>query len=324
MSTAKAIMIRAHGGTEQMAFEDVDLPSLAEGEVRLRQTAIGLNFVDVYMRTGLYPARLPAILGREAAGVVEAVGEGVTALKTGDRVAYSGLGGAYATHRNAKADSLVLVPDNITDEQAAAVFLKGLTAWMLLREIRPLQSGEQVLVWAAAGGVASVLIPWAKHIGGRVMGVVSTPAKADIARQLGCEVTVLATDDVAARARKWTGGAGVAVSYDSVGKTSAEASLNSLRERGWFISYGNASGPVDPIAPMRLAQGGSLIMTRPGLHHYASKRDDLERGAKALWEVIESGAVDVSIGQRFPLSDAAEAHRALEARRTTGATILVP
>lgn len=324
MSTAKAVMIRAHGGTDQMLFEDVELEPPGEGEVRLRQTAIGLNFIDVYMRTGLYPAKLPAILGREAAGVVEAVGEGVTALKAGDRVVYSGLGGAYATHRNAKAESLVLVPDSVSDEQAAAVFLKGLTAWMLLREIRPLQPGEQVLVWAAAGGVASVLIPWAKQIGGRVMGVVSTPAKAETAERLGCEETVLATEDVAARAREWTKGMGVAVSYDSVGQSSAEASINALRPRGWFISFGNASGPVDPIAPMRLSQAGSLVMTRPGLHHYASKRDDLERGAKALWEVLESGAVKVSIGQRFQLADAADAHRALEARRTTGATILVP
>ncbi len=324
MSTAKAIIVREHGGPEKLLFEDIELSPPSDGEVRLRHTAIGLNFIDVYVRTGLYPARLPEIMGREAAGVVEAVGQGVTEFSPGDRVVYLGAAGAYATHRNAPADSLVKIPDNVTDEQAAAVFLKGLTAWMLLVEIRQLQAGEQVLVWAAAGGVASVLVPWARSIGGRVMGVVSSEEKATTARSFGCEETVLASDDVAKAARDWTGGVGVAVAYDSVGKTSAEASLKSLRPRGWFITYGNASGPVEPIAPLRLLQGGSLVMTRPTLQSFTSARADLLRGANALWAVIGKGAVDVVIGQRFALADAADAHRALEGRQTTGATILIP
>lgn len=324
MSTAKAVQIEAHGGPEVMRFVDVDLPEPGAGEVRLRHTAVGLNFIDVYMRTGLYPAKLPAVLGREAAGVVEAVGPGVGGLDVGDRVVYCGLAGGYSTSRNAPAASLIKVPDAVTDEQAAAIFLKGLTAWMLLSEVRALRSGEQIVVWAAAGGVASVLVPWAKALGGRVLGVVSSEKKAAIARDLGCEVTVLASDDVAKRAREWTGGAGAPVVYDSVGKTSAEASMNCLRPKGWFVSYGNASGPVDPIAPMRLAQGGSLVLTRPGLHHYAHERDDLERGSAALWAFLAESGLEMRIGQRFPLERAADAHRALEARETTGATILEP
>lgn len=324
MSTAKAIQIAAHGGPEQMTLVDVQLEAPGPGEVRLRQTAIGLNFIDIYNRTGLYPTKLPAVLGREAAGTVETLGEGVTELSPGDRVVYNGLAGAYTTHRNAKAASLVKIPDGITDEQAAAVFLKGLTAWMLLIEIRKMQPGDQTLVWAAAGGVASILVPWAKALGGRVLGVVSTKAKADLARTLGCEETVLANEDVAAKARAWSNGKGVPVVYDSVGKTSAEASLSSLAPRGWYVTYGNASGPVDPLAPIRLAQGGSLIMTRPTLQHFAQEPDDLKRGAETLWDFIQEHKPPISIGQRFPLAEAANAHRALEARETTGATILVP
>lgn len=324
MSTAKAIQITAHGGADQMELVDVSLAPPGEGEVRVRQTAIGLNFIDVYMRTGLYPAKLPAILGREAAGIVEEVGPGVKDLTTGDRVVYSGLGGAYATHRNAPAASLIQIPDGLSDEEAAAVFLKGLTAWMLLFEVRPFRSGEQTVVWAAAGGVASLLVPWAVSLGGRVLGVVSTPKKAELAKSLGCEETALADSDVAAQVRRWSDGNGVPVVYDSVGKSSAETSLNCLAPRGWFVSYGNASGPVDPIAPMRLAQGGSLVMTRPGLHHFAHERDDLVRGADALWNFLKESRPTISIGQRFQLADAPEAHRALEARQTTGATILIP
>ncbi len=324
MSTAKAIVIKEHGGPERMAFEEVDLPALAPGEVRLKQSAVGLNFIDVYMRTGLYPFKLPGVLGQEAAGVVEAVGDEVSDLKVGDRVVYNGLGGAYATHRNAPANSLIKIPHQVSDEQAAAVFLKGLTAWMLLVEVRKLQPDEHIVVWAAAGGVASILVPWARKIGARVMGVVSSEEKADIARGFGCEETVLATEDVAGRVRAWSDGAGVPVVYDSVGKSSAEASLNCLRPRGWFVSYGNASGPVDPIAPLRLLQGGSLVMTRPSLQHYSRARSDLERGSQALWELLLGGEIDVTIGQRFALSAAADAHRALESRQTTGATILTP
>jgi len=324
MSTADVIRIHKHGGPEEMRFEQVELPAPGPGQVRLRQTAIGLNFIDVYTRTGLYPGPTPAVLGVEAAGVVEALGEGVSSLKVGDRVVYNGLGGSYASHRNAPADRLVKIPDSISDEDAAAVFLKGLTVWMLTFEIRRLQPGETILVWAAAGGVGSILVPWANAQGARVIGVVSTAEKAALAKGYGCDEVVLASEDVPARVKELTGGKGVPVVYDSVGKTSAEPSLKSLQPRGWFITYGNASGPADPIPPARLNQGGSLIMTRPGLFHFTKERADLERGSAALWGAMRSGAVKADVRQRFALKDAADAHRALESRATTGATILKP
>jgi NADPH2:quinone reductase len=324
MATADVIRIHRHGGPEEMKFESMDLPPPGPGQVQLRQTAVGLNFIDVYTRTGLYPGPTPAVLGVEAAGVVEALGEGVTGLKSGDRVVYNGLGGAYASHRNAAADRMIVIPDGVSDEDAAAVFLKGLTVWMLTFEIRRLQPGETILVWAAAGGVGSILVPWANAQGARVIGVVSTPEKAQLAKAYGCWETVLASEDVAARVKELNGGKGVPVVYDSVGKSSAEASLKSLAPRGWFITYGNASGPVDPIPPARLNQGGSLIMTRPGLFHFTHHRADLERGSAALWGAMRSGAVRADVRQRFALKDAAEAHRALEGRKTIGATILKP
>lgn len=323
-STADIIRIHSHGGPEQMKFETIDLGPPDVGQVQLRQTAIGLNFIDVYTRTGLYPGPTPAILGVEAAGVIEAVGEGVQGLKVGDRVVYNGLPGSYASRRNAPAEKMVLIPDAVSDEDAAAVFLKGLTVWMLTFEIRRIQPGETIVVWAAAGGVGSILVPWANAQGARVIGVVSTPEKAELAKAYGCWETILDSEDVAARVKQLNGGKGVPVVYDSVGKTSAEASLKSLAPRGWFITYGNASGPADPIAPARLNQGGSLIMTRPGLFHFTHHRSDLERGAAALWGAMRSGAVQADVRQRFALKDAAEAHRALEGRKTIGATILKP
>ncbi len=323
-STADVIRIHSHGGPEQMKFETIDLSPPDAGQVQLRQTAIGLNFIDVYTRTGLYPGPTPAVLGVEAAGVIEAVGEGVEGLKVGDRVVYNGLPGSYASRRNAPAEKMVLIPDAVSDEDAAAVFLKGLTVWMLTFEIRRIQPGETIVVWAAAGGVGSILVPWANAQGARVIGVVSTPEKAELATAYGCWETILAGEDVAARVKQLNGGKGVPVVYDSVGKTSAEASLKSLAPRGWFITYGNASGPADPIAPARLNQGGSLIMTRPGLFHFTHQRADLERGAAALWGAMRSGAVKADVRQRFALKDAAEAHRALEGRKTIGATILKP
>ncbi|MEZ6030532.1 MAG: quinone oxidoreductase [Hyphomonadaceae bacterium] len=324
MSTADVIRIQSHGGPENMVFEQMELSPPGAGQVRLKQTAIGLNFIDVYTRTGLYPGPTPAVLGVEAAGVVEALGEGVTSLKVGDRVVYNGLGGAYASHRNAPAERLVKIPDGVKDEDAAAVFLKGLTVWMLIFEIRRLNPGETTLVWAAAGGVGSILVPWANALGARVIGVVSTENKAELAHSYGCDEVLLSNEDIPARVKELTGGKGVPVVYDSVGKSSAEASLKSLQPRGWFITYGNASGPVDPIPPARLNQGGSLIMTRPGLFHFTKERADLERGAAALWGAMRSGAVKADVRQRFALKDAAEAHRALESRKTSGATILVP
>jgi NADPH2:quinone reductase len=324
MYKADVIRIHKHGGPEEMLFEQMDLPAPGAGQVRLRQTAVGLNFIDVYTRTGLYPGPTPAVLGVEAAGVVEALGDGVTSINVGDRVVYNGLGGAYASHRNAPADRLVRIPDAISDEDAAAVFLKGLTVWMLTFEIRRIQPGETILVWAAAGGVGSILVPWANAQGARVIGVVSTAEKAQLAMTYGCDATILASEDVAVRVRELTGGKGVPVVYDSVGKTSAEPSLKSLQPRGWFITYGNASGPADPIAPARLNQGGSLVMTRPGLFHFTKTREELERGSAALWGAMRSGAVKADVRQRFALKDAAAAHRALEARETIGATVLRP
>lgn len=323
-ATADVIRIHRHGGPEEMRFERVELNEPSAGQVRLRHTAIGLNFIDVYTRTGLYAGPTPAILGVEAAGIVESIGEGVGALKVGDRVVYNGLPGAYASCRNAPADRMVKIPDFVTDEEAAALFLKGLTVWMLIFEIRRLNPGETILVWAAAGGVGSILVPWANALGARVIGVVSTPAKAELAKAYGCWETVLASEDVAARVKELTDGKGVPVAYDSVGKTSADQSLRSLAPRGWFVTFGNASGPVDPIAPARLNQGGSLVMTRPGLFHFTYHRADLDRGAAALWGAVRSGAVKADIRQRFSLKDAADAHRSLETRTTAGATILTP
>ena len=324
MSTADVVRIHKHGGPEEMKFEQVELDAPAAGQVRVRHTAIGLNFIDVYTRTGLYPGPTPAVLGVEAAGVVEALGDGVANLKVGDRVVYNGLPGSYASQRNAPADRMIKIPDFVKDEEAAAVFLKGLTVWMLIFEIRRLNPGETIVVWAAAGGVGSILVPWANALGGRVIGIVSTPEKAKLAKEYGCWETILASEDVPTRVKELNDGKGVPVVYDSVGKTSAEQSMKSLATRGWFITYGNASGPADPIPPGRLNQGGSLIMTRPGLFHFTRHRADLERGSAALWGAMRSGAVKADVRQRFALKDAADAHRALEGRKTSGATILLP
>jgi NADPH2:quinone reductase len=324
MSTADAIRIHENGGLDVLKFERIDVPAPGPGEAKIRQTAIGLNFIDVYTRTGLYPSKLPAILGSEAAGVVEEVGDGVTGLKPGDRVVYNGVPGAYATRRTLPAAKLIQIPDAVSDEAAAALFLKGLTAWMLMFEIRRPQPGETVLVWAAAGGVGSILVPWANALGARVIGVVSSEEKAAVARGYGCAEVVLSGEDVAARVRELTGGKGVPVVYDSVGKMSAEHSLKSLAPKGWFVTYGNASGPVDPMPPLRLSQGGSLIMTRPTLFSYTSERADLERGSAALWGAVRSGAVRADIRQKFALADVASAHKALESRATQGSTVLIP
>ncbi len=324
MSTADVVRIHKHGGPEEMKFEQMELDAPSAGQVRVRHTAIGLNFIDVYTRTGLYPGPTPAVLGVEAAGVVEALGDGVANLKVGDRVVYNGLPGSYASQRNAPADRMIKIPDFVKDEDAAAVFLKGLTVWMLIFEIRRLNPGETIVVWAAAGGVGSILVPWANALGGRVIGIVSTPEKAKLAKEYGCWETILASEDVPTRVKELNDGKGVPVVYDSVGKTSAEQSMKSLATRGWFITYGNASGPADPIPPGRLNQGGSLIMTRPGLFHFTHQRADLERGSAALWGAMRSGAVKADVRQRFALKDAADAHRALEGRKTSGATILLP
>jgi len=323
LPNAYAVRIHQTGGPEVLTVENLPPRAPGPGEVLVRQTAIGVNFIDTYHRTGLYKVPMPFVPGSEGAGVVEEVGEGVTHLEPGDRVAYTGRG-TYSTHYTGPAATAVPLPAGISDEEAAAVMLKGMTVWMLLEEIRPLQKGDTALVWAPVGGVGSLLTPWAKHIGARVIAVTSTEAKAEKARALGADDVVVGYDDVAKKVRELTGGRGVDVVYDSVGKISMEASLSSLRPRGWFISYGNASGAADPIPPGRLAAGGSLVMTRPTLFNFTDTPESLARASKRLFSLLESGVLTADIGQRFALKDAVEAHRALESGKTSGAILLMP
>ena len=321
-----AIRIHEHGGPEVLRLERVDLLPPRRGEARVRQTAIGLNFIDVYDRTGLYPMPLPGGLGREAAGVVVAVGAGVKTLREGDRVAYvQGAPGAYAEERILPVARLVKVPATVSDEQAAAAMLKGLTAHYLLRRTYRVRRGDPVVIHAAAGGVGLLAVQWARHLGAEVIAVTGTGEKAEIAREHGAHHTILlGRADLAARVREITRGRGVPVVYDSIGRETFFASLDCLRPRGLMVSYGNASGPVPPFAPLELAKRGSLFLTRPSLFHYIASRRELDRGAAELFEVIGSGAVKVRIGQTFALADAALAHQQLEARHTTGSTVLVP
>jgi NADPH2:quinone reductase len=320
-----AIQAKQAGGPEVLEAVDLPLPEPGPGQVRVRHHAIGLNFIDTYQRSGLYPMAMPAVLGQEAAGLVEALGEGVSALKVGDRVAYAGQTGAYAEAHLVRADRAVVLPDAISFEIAAASLLKGMTAEFLLRRCYPLKAGETVLIHAAAGGVGQVLVQWAKAIGAVVIGAVGSPAKADTVRKLGADHVILYDqEDVAQTVRRITGGAGVPVVYDSVGQATFEASLASLARRGLFVSFGNASGPVPPFAPLRLSQAGSLYFTRPTMFDYVAARPELEASARALFDVIASGAVKIDIGQRFPLAQARQAHEALESRRTTGSTVLIP
>nr|MDJ0894974.1 quinone oxidoreductase [Alphaproteobacteria bacterium] len=317
---AKAIRIHEPGGPEAMRYEDVDVPDPAEGQVKLRQTAIGLNYIDVYHRTGLYPLELPSGIGLEGAGVVEAVGPGVSELAAGDRVAYASPPiGAYSNERLMPADRLVKVPDSVDDRTAAAMMLQGMTVEYLIRRTFKVEPGMTVLFHAAAGGVGLIACQWLKHLGATVIGTVGSDAKAELARAHGCDHTILYnTEDVAARVREITGGAGVPVVYDAVGKTTFEASLNSLAPRGMFVSFGNASGPVAPFEPGILAQKGSLFFTRPTLMTYNAARADLVASANALFDVVGSGAVKIEVNQEYPLAEAAQAHRDLEARKTTG------
>ena len=321
----KAVQIARMGGPEVLEVVDRPLPEPGPGQVRVRHAAIGLNFIDTYQRTGLYPTTLPAVLGRELAGVVEAVGPEVSGLQPGDRVASGTAEGGYAEASVQPARRLVRLPDSVSFETAAAAMLKGMTAEMLVRRLWPVAAGDTVLVHAAAGGVGMLLTQWLAHAGVRVIGTAGSAEKAAAARAHGCEEVILyREEDVAARVRALTGGEGVRVAYDSVGKDTVEASLASLGKRGLFVSYGNASGPVPPVAPLRLSQAGSLFMTRPTLFDYVDTPAALAASATALFEVIEGGAVKVEIGQRFALADVRQAHEALEARRTTGATVLIP
>ena len=319
------IRIARHGGPEVLEWVDVPVGEPGPREVRLRQTAVGLNFVDVYQRSGLYPMPLPQVAGSEAAGVVEAVGAGVAGLKLGDRVVYAGVNGAYAEVRLMSADRLVKLPADVDDRVAAASFLKGTTVQFLLHRTFKVGPGHKILFHAAAGGVGLIAGQWAKALGATVIGTVGSDEKKAIALASGCaHVVNYRTEDWVARVRELTGGEGVDVVYDSVGKDTFPGSLDCLKPLGLFVSFGNASGVVPPFEMRMLQQKGSLFATRPTTLHYLSKRTDLETAANALFAVIASGTVKIEIGRSLPLRDAAEAHRALESRQTVGATILVP
>ena len=321
-----AIRVHETGGPEVLKFEQVELGSPGPGHALIRQTAVGLNFIDVYFRSGLYPApSLPFVPGQEGAGVVEALGEGVSEVRVGQRVAYAGPLGAYAERRLIPADRLVPVPDAITDEQAAAMMLKGMTAHYLLRRTFRVQPGETILFHAAAGGVGLIACQWAKHLGARVIGTVGSADKAELARAHGCDHPIrYDQEDVVARVRELTGGKGVPVVYDSVGQATFQRSLDCLAPLGMLVTFGQSSGKVPPFDTTVLAQKGSLFLTRPTLMTYVAARSDLLAAAKELFEVVQSGAVRIEINQRYPLREAAEAHRALEGRQTVGSTILLP
>lgn len=321
-----AIRIHQTGGPEVMNWEEVVVGEPGPGEARVRHSAVGLNYIDTYHRNGLYPLPLPAGLGMEGAGVVEAVGEGVTDLKPRDRVAYAGGPvGAYSQVRCMPADRLLKLPDEIDYRTGAAMMLQGLTAAYLLRRTYRVQAGDAVLIHAAAGGVGLIACQWAKALGATVIGTVSTEAKADLARAHGCDHIIYYTrETVAQRVRELTGGEGVAVVYDGVGKDTFAGSLDSLRVCGMMVCFGNASGPVPPVDPLLLMQKGSLFITRPTLNHYTAKRADLVALGHELFDVVGAGTVEIAVNQSYDLADAASAHRDLEARKTTGSTILLP
>ncbi|GAA6156029.1 MAG: quinone oxidoreductase [Alphaproteobacteria bacterium] len=322
----KAIRITETGGPEVLKLVDVDLADPGAGEVQVQHTAIGLNYIDTYFRSGLYPAPIPCGLGLEAAGVVTKVGEGVTALKTGDRVAYgSGPLGAYSEAQNAPANRLVKVPDGVSDKDAAAMMLKGMTAHYLLRRTYEVKAGDTILFHAAAGGVGLIACQWAKHLGATVIGTVGSEEKAALAKQAGADHTILYRDeDVPARVREITGGKMVPVVYDGVGKDTFEMSLDCLAPLGLLASFGNASGPVPPFDLSILNLKGSLFVTRPSLAAYTASDEDLAMTAADLFEVMAKGAVKADVRQEYALADAAQAHKDLEGRKTTGATVLIP
>jgi NADPH2:quinone reductase len=322
----KAIRFHETGGPEVLRFEDVEVGKPAPDEAQVRPTAIGVNFIDVYDRTGLYPHPLPSGVGHEAAGVVTAVGRKAKGLRVGERVAYwNPKPGAASELSNVPADRLVKIPKGVSDQQAAAIMLKGLTAHYLLRRTYRVAKGDYILVHAAAGGVGLLLCQWAKSLGAKVIGTVGSQPKADLAGKNGCRHTlILGQDDIVARVKEITRGQGVAVVYDSVGKDTFMSSLDCLKPLGMMVTFGNASGPVPPFAPLELSKRGSLFLTRPSLLQYVAKREDLEAAAKELFAAVKSKKVKVHIGQTYPLAEAAKAYEDLEARRTTGSTILMP
>jgi NADPH:quinone reductase len=323
----KAVVIRSHGGPEVLGVEDMELAPPGPDEARIRHHAIGINFIDVYFRTGLYPAPngLPLIPGNEGAGVVVSVGSNVSSLKAGDRIAYAATIGAYCEERNIAADRLVKLPDSISFETAAAMMLKGMTVEYLLRRTFRLEAGHTALFHAAAGGVGQVAGQWGKHIGATMIGTAGSPEKVELAKSLGyAHVINYNTENFVERVKEITGNKGVDVVYDSVGKTTWLGSLDCLRPRGMFATFGQSSGPIEGFTLAHLAQRGSLFATRPTLFVYTASRADLELSAGSLFDVVAQGAVKINVNQRFALADAAEAHRSLEGRSTTGSTILVP
>jgi NADPH2:quinone reductase len=324
-----AVRIKKQGGPEVMALEDVQVPPPGPGEATIKHTAIGLNFIDTYQRSGHYPVQVPSGLGQEAAGVVTAVGPGVSAVRVGERVAYAGAPlGAYSAVRNYPAERTVPVPDGVSDEAAAASLLKGLTAWYLVRRTFKVERGQTVLVHAAAGGVGLILCQWLRHLGVTVIGTVGSPAKAELARQAGCTHPLVLDAsnrrELPAKVKELTGGARVPVVYDSIGKDTFDVSLECLAPFGLMVLFGASSGPVPPFDLQRLAAGGSLYITRPTLGTYTAKREDLLAGARELFELVARGALTIHVNQRYPLREVARAHMDLEARKTTGSTVLLP
>jgi NADPH2:quinone reductase len=321
----KAIRFERTGGTDVLRYVDIPAPVAKPGEIVVKHTSIGVNFIDTYHRTGLYPVPLPSGLGQEAAGVVEAIGEGVADFKRGDRIAYVGNMGAYAEQSIVAANRAIRVPDGVSDDIAAASMLKGMTARYLLRKTFPVEPGTVAVIYAAAGGVGQIAVQWAAHLGATVIAVAGDDAKAQIARTLGAQHVIISTrENIATRVREITNGEGADVVYDSVGKDTFEASLDSLKPLGMFVSFGNASGPAPPVNPQALSQKGSLFFTRPTLFSYTRTPALLQETADDLFDVIARGVVKIAPPARYKLANAAQAHADLEARRTTGSLVLIP
>jgi NADPH2:quinone reductase len=320
-----AIRLYETGGPEKLKWEEAQVGDPGPGELRIKNSAVGLNFIDTYHRSGLYPLPLPATIGMEGAGVVEAVGPKVKDFKKGDRVAYANPVGAYADVLLRPADRLVKIPAGVDEQTAAAIMLKGMTAWYLTRRTHAIKKGETVVVQAAAGGVGQILSQWAKHLGATVIGTVGSDEKVEAARKAGCKhVIVTSKENLVDRVKEITKGSGVPVVYDGVGKATFLASLDCLRPLGLMVSYGNASGPVDPLNIGILSQKGSLFLTRPTLFSYTAKREDLLQAASELFALVKKKVLKISVKQTYPLKDAAAAHADLEARKTTGSTVLLP
>ena len=321
----KSILVSEFGGPEQLKVVDVPVPSPGPGEIVLKVAASGVNFIDVYFRSGLYKAPLPVAIGNEAAGVVTAAGSGVSGLAPGDRVAYAMTRGSYAEFAKVPASQIVKVPDAVPLDQAAAIMLQGMTAHYLTRSVFPLEQGDTCLVHAAAGGTGALIVQMARSAGARVLATVSTPEKAKVAREAGADEVILYSDqDFAAEAKRLTGGRGVDVVYDGVGRTTFDKSLDSLRPRGMMVLFGASSGPVPPFDPASLNPKGSLFLTRPSLAHYIAMPDELQWRAGDTFDMIANGSLRIRIGERFPLERAADAHRALESRASVGKLLLIP